>query len=196
VTTGCAAGKYCPNDNVTRGQMAAFMNRLGALQAGKTPVVNAAKLGGLESSAFHRYGTTAPFGSVQYGFFEISGRATAADQYDGGYASYPVPLAGNPTPHVIGIGDSVPAGCSGTATSPSAEPGHLCIWITYELHTDGTYTVFREDGFQGAGRFGFSMDLNSSIAGNYVMNATWAVGAPGLIILPEPQDAGPRAGQG
>jgi len=26
VTTGCAAGKYCPNDNVTRGQMAAFMN--------------------------------------------------------------------------------------------------------------------------------------------------------------------------
>jgi len=41
VTTGCAAGKYCPNDNVTRGQMAAFMNRLGALQAGKTPVVNA-----------------------------------------------------------------------------------------------------------------------------------------------------------
>ncbi len=29
VTTGCAAGLYCPNDYVTRAQMALFMNRLG-----------------------------------------------------------------------------------------------------------------------------------------------------------------------
>ena len=28
ITTGCAAGKYCPNDPVTRGQMAAFLHRL------------------------------------------------------------------------------------------------------------------------------------------------------------------------
>jgi hypothetical protein len=29
VTLGCTAGTYCPNDNVTRAQMALFMNRLG-----------------------------------------------------------------------------------------------------------------------------------------------------------------------
>ena len=46
ITTGCAVGKYCPKDFVTREQMAAFMNRLGALQAGKTPVVNADKVDG------------------------------------------------------------------------------------------------------------------------------------------------------
>lgn len=46
VTGGCTATKYCPGSFVTRGQMAAFLNRLGALQAGKTPVVNAAKLQG------------------------------------------------------------------------------------------------------------------------------------------------------
>lgn len=40
VTTGCGGGKYCPNDPVTRGQMAQFMNRLGALD-GQTPSVNA-----------------------------------------------------------------------------------------------------------------------------------------------------------
>ena len=28
ITTGCAAGKYCPNDAVTRGQMAAFLHRM------------------------------------------------------------------------------------------------------------------------------------------------------------------------
>ena len=42
VTTGCGGGKFCPGAFVTREQMAAFMNRLGALGAGKTPVANAA----------------------------------------------------------------------------------------------------------------------------------------------------------
>lgn len=48
VTLGCTADgtQYCPDDLVTRGQMAAFMNRLGALSADKTPVVNADKLDG------------------------------------------------------------------------------------------------------------------------------------------------------
>lgn len=52
VTSGCGGANYCPSAFVTREQMAAFMNRLGALSTGKTPVVNAAKLGGLDSSAF------------------------------------------------------------------------------------------------------------------------------------------------
>ncbi len=47
VTTGCGGGNYCPSAFVTREQMAAFMNRLGALAPGKTPVVNAAELQGL-----------------------------------------------------------------------------------------------------------------------------------------------------
>lgn len=41
VTGGCGGGKYCPASYVTRGQMAAFLNRLGALGPGKTPVANA-----------------------------------------------------------------------------------------------------------------------------------------------------------
>jgi hypothetical protein len=52
VTQGCSANQYCPEDYVTRGEMAAFMNRLGALAPGKTPVVNATKLDGLDSTAF------------------------------------------------------------------------------------------------------------------------------------------------
>jgi hypothetical protein len=49
VTSGCAAGKYCPKDFVTREQMAAFLNRLGALGPGKPPVVNADKVDGLHA---------------------------------------------------------------------------------------------------------------------------------------------------
>lgn len=57
VTQGCNPpinDKYCPDDFVTRGQMAAFMNRLGALAPSRTPVVNAATLDGHLPGAFVR----------------------------------------------------------------------------------------------------------------------------------------------
>jgi hypothetical protein len=54
VTSGCGGGKYCPDRNVTRAEMAAFMNRLGALAANKTPVVNADKLDGYQANGLVR----------------------------------------------------------------------------------------------------------------------------------------------
>jgi hypothetical protein len=50
ITTGCnppANTRYCPNDNVTRGQMAAFMKRLA-----ENNVVDAATLDGEDSTAY------------------------------------------------------------------------------------------------------------------------------------------------
>jgi hypothetical protein len=52
VTSGCGGGKFCPDRNVTRAEMAAFLNRLGALAANRTPVVNATKLDGIDSTGF------------------------------------------------------------------------------------------------------------------------------------------------
>jgi len=55
VTLGCNPpdnDEYCPDEFVTRGQMAAFLNRLGALAPGKTPVVNAAQLNGYGAGSF------------------------------------------------------------------------------------------------------------------------------------------------
>ncbi len=69
VTSGCGNGKYCPKDGVTREQMAAFLNRLGALGPGKTPVVNADKLDGLDSRAFER-STSVIAGLVDYGMVD------------------------------------------------------------------------------------------------------------------------------
>jgi hypothetical protein len=56
VTAGCGGGRYCPEDPVTRGQMAAFMSRLGALD-GQPPKVNATALDGFDSSNFLKTGT-------------------------------------------------------------------------------------------------------------------------------------------
>ncbi len=54
VTTGSGGGNFCPSAFVTREQMAAFMNRLGALAPEKTPVVNADRVDGLDSSQLAR----------------------------------------------------------------------------------------------------------------------------------------------
>jgi hypothetical protein len=55
ITTGCGSGNYCPESNVTRGQMAAFMRRLS-----EKTVVDAATLDGntaadLTSDVFSTY---------------------------------------------------------------------------------------------------------------------------------------------
>lgn len=47
ITAGCGGTEYCPDDPVTRGQMAAFMKKLA-----KKGVVNAGTLDGLDSSEF------------------------------------------------------------------------------------------------------------------------------------------------
>jgi hypothetical protein len=49
ITGGCSADNYCPGSFVTRGQMAAFLNRLGALAPGKVPKVNADRLDGYDA---------------------------------------------------------------------------------------------------------------------------------------------------
>ena len=54
VTGGCAANRYCPEAPVTRGQMAAFMNRLGALSPQRPPVVNADRLDGKHADGLIR----------------------------------------------------------------------------------------------------------------------------------------------
>lgn len=48
VTRGCDVDRYCPAEDVTRGQMAGFLTRLGALDEGMEPVVDAATVQGLQ----------------------------------------------------------------------------------------------------------------------------------------------------
>lgn len=51
ITAGCEDGsKYCPNDDLTRGQMATFMFRASGKAPGIAPSVNAATVGGQSAS--------------------------------------------------------------------------------------------------------------------------------------------------
>ncbi len=106
VTFGCGGGNYCPSANVTREQMAAFMNRLGALSVGKTPVVNAATaltadsagdaglLDGNDSTAFVRSDVAYP------GHYNCSGATM-----DPLYAGFSISGGGNYMTLSAGDGD-------------------------------------------------------------------------------------------
>lgn len=76
VTTGCGGSNFCPSANVTREQMAAFMNRLGALGPGKTPVVNAAT-----SQAVDGFSIGCPSGTVWSGGVCLETAARSAATY-------------------------------------------------------------------------------------------------------------------
>ncbi len=76
VTSGCGGGNYCPDRNVTRAEMAAFMNRLGALASNKTPVVNATKVDGWSANELNRLAYTSNNTTTVDGDAASSGRLT------------------------------------------------------------------------------------------------------------------------
>ena len=97
VTTGCGGGNYCPNNNVTRGQMAQFLNRLGDLDGNSDPSVNADAVDGRDANELTRVAaaTVSPFQTLDTpgtwenietvsvttpaaGFVTVSGSATIA----------------------------------------------------------------------------------------------------------------------
>lgn len=193
ITAGCGSGNYCPKANVTREQMAAFMNRLGALAPGKTPVVNAATalsannantLDGIDSSAFHRYNAAAPASSTQYGAWAL---ATPSDAFAGETeVSFPVPLSTVPNVQFVQHGGSATAQCPGSAASPSAAAGFLCIYVGWNadaFSTPGSEPVSvydPVDGGGGASRFGAVLYIWDEGDADAFAEAsgTWAVTAP------------------
>ena len=175
VTAGCGGGKYCPKANVTREQMAAFLNRLGALAPGKTPVVNADRVDGIDSANLLPSGVL-PGGRTVRGTFAIFG--TSASQVAFAPISFPVRLSAAPTPHYIPLGGAVPAGCSGVPSAPGAAPGHLCVFESETTADNDFNCVFNPITFDcaSASIYGFGVSQTGTVAG-WSVGGSWAVTA-------------------
>jgi hypothetical protein len=185
VTAGCGGGRYCPSEAVTREQMAAFMNRLGALGPGRVPVVNAARLQGQDANQFHRYNATAPTGRTQVGGFSAHATATGAGNFDAALISFPVPLNAAPNVRVIQPGAGAPSGCSGSVTNPGASPGFLCIFVGYHLNVQaGSYAAHSlVSGLPGTSRFGAALRVSSASSGNFAATGSWAANGTGTLLF-------------
>ena len=183
VTTGCGGTNYCPKDNVTREQMAAFMNRLGALQDGKTPVVNADKVDGFQGSDLALGTATIPSGMTVTGE-GVFDSAIIADNADHVFnvelpARAPVALTGTKVnfaadAYAATIDDDPT--CTGSFSSPTAPAGKVCIYMAGNIRID---TASGEQASALTDRnFHIYLRANGSAGDDMYMYYTWAYRAP------------------
>jgi hypothetical protein len=135
VTHGCGDGsKYCPDGLVTRGQMAAFLSRLGALAAGAKPVVNADRLDGLDASDFLR-STRMRTGTVSFvaavGTRILLDPSTGADVRLGSLRTIRILNPSTSQPLFLNGISSLGAGFAPEAESATVLPGEMAT-ITYD----------------------------------------------------------------
>lgn len=119
---------------------------------------------------------TLPSGKTLRGVYAT--RDTDSGQTARAYDSitFSFPLASAPTAHYRNIGDAATADCPGSAASPEAAPGHLCV---YENNFSGTLrAVFNPVTFADPGSSRYGAVVFSSGPGEALSYGTWAVKAP------------------
>ena len=191
VTIGCNPPDntlFCPSDEVTREQMAAFLHRLAENQ-----VVDAASVGGLDAAQLLS-GDTPPAGVTVRGAYLIDFEAEAVGERGSTTISYGVTLDGTPTAHFIALGEDPIAECPGSASDPQAMAGHLCVYEGDVSLTGSTPTVgghclasvvpydcgFATDSGSIASPWGagLSVEVLSVTGGPYFSAGSWALTTP------------------
>jgi hypothetical protein len=187
VTLGCGNGKFCPDRYVTRGQMAAFLNRLGALAPDKTPVVNADKVDGLDSTALLVGTAPIPAGVTVTGY----GGYDHSVIVDNGDVIVTVPL---PAPAPMALSGGVvnfaahadvaddDAACTGTAAAPTAPAGKVCIYLGSHSGIDGAQGWSAEQTGFNDRAFLVQVLANGAPGNDLYFRFSWAYTAPDLAI--------------
>jgi hypothetical protein len=132
---------------------------------------------------------TLPSGKTLYGAYSITGYAVGeANDRASTQVSLSIPLAAAPSKSVL-----VPYGgpnpdstrCPGTAVSPAASPGTLCVYEGQRSNAGGTkicavaFETLCGTGTEGsADRFGAGVITFAEANGVYLSWGTWAVTAP------------------
>jgi Collagen triple helix repeat (20 copies) len=118
-----------------------------------------------------------PGNATLRGAWSFSGTADAAAEASSGTISFPFPLEDIPNVQLIQLEAIPEPGCSGSASSPQADPGNLCIFVGFasvNTNVGGTYGL--ADGLFDY-RFGAGVFGNSLAAGSFGASGTWAVTA-------------------
>ena len=149
ITGGCAPGLYCPNDPVTRQQMAVFLLK----------ATEAALSGPLAS------------GDTLRGMWAAAGTKTSTFVMEAAI-SFQVPLAQAPQSQFVPFGGPPTTECPGSFDTPEAAPGFICFYSNFDTN-NVTGLDMRTTQF-GARVFPTGVPA----ASNYEIEGTWAVTAP------------------
>ena len=124
---------------------------------------------------------TLPSGKSLKGAYMMRGTAAVISASAGADISFSIPLAAAPTGHFLKSGAAPTADCPGSASVPTAAPGHVCIYEGYTQNmssrgfqdpvTAVTGSTTRPYGIGVVG-------LVTAVAGNFISSGGWAVTAP------------------
>jgi hypothetical protein len=100
------------------------------------------------------------------------------DEFNWTAISFIYALTAAPTANVILQGTAPPAQCPGTAASPQATAGNLCIYEGAHLNRADLTIVNPASGAIGTSRWGAVITITAPAAGRSYSMGTWAVTAP------------------
>lgn len=131
-------------------------------------------------SAANATGLAGPLASGQtlIGYVDSAGHVGAGEIAPETSISFQIPLAAAPAFHIVPVGGPSTGACPGTATSPSAAPGNLCIYESTLVNTTGFSLPDGLNPVSGPTRFGLPGLLGASTNGDYIARGAWAVTAP------------------
>ena|SRR5437016_8279849 len=158
-------------------------NSVGTKQL-KNGAVTAAKISSSALKPYLKYGRTLPSGMTEvgeWGFGTFSAGDTDAGSEGQPVFTFSVPLAhALNSNHVVYVTGSSATHCSGAG---HAAPGYLCVYQQniFAATTPDSTAIFDpgiQDGPNGAGAYGWAINLSSTLAGPWIVSGTYAVTAP------------------
>jgi hypothetical protein len=122
---------------------------------------------------------TLPSGHTLRGVYALYDTGTGAGTTTEQGISFQPPLASAPVPHFIGYGTTPPPECPGTAVTPEAAPGHLCVYEASTANVAGRCIYDALVGSCGTASVrGVALHVSAGGAGFYASSGSWAVMAP------------------
>jgi hypothetical protein len=118
-----------------------------------------------------------PSGKTETGVYFAEGTATITGDLASASISFAVPLASSPTATIVPSGTTT-ADCPGSVRTPTAAAGALCVYIGAEQNV-GAIAAYDPFGDAGgtASPYGAGVVVDSTAAGNFYSDGTWAVTA-------------------
>lgn len=145
ITGGCGDDNFCPSAPVNRNQMAVFTVRA-------------------------QFPTLVPAGLTLTGRWGFDVDSDGTGDW-GTSISYPLPMPSSLSVQYREVGSAPTSECSGSALTPTAAPGFLCVYEDFANQVDFS-------GNLGNSRFGTSIYFATEASGDNYAYGTWAATAP------------------
>ncbi|HEY5941576.1 MAG TPA: hypothetical protein VIT89_01785 [Solirubrobacterales bacterium] len=133
---GAAGTNGTNGTNGSNGKSVVIGNATTCPSGGKTVEVEGSGVKSNVCNGQTGFTETLPAGMTETGAWVVGITPLGTTLYVRTPISFPIPLSADlaaANVHYVNVGETAPAGCTGgTAAAPTADPGHLCVYETFE----------------------------------------------------------------